>query len=127
MTVIPRKACMECRRLVYTYAETPRCIECTAECCDCRYDPLARVKCNSAFDLVTRGSLKVCVSHYKHLQRYCKTCGEPRPKGNSKLSFDNWYYCKVHRPHVNTQKAVVIHAIGNYLYPDVLQKIISLL
>ena len=127
MTVIPRKACIECSRLVYTYAETPRCIECTAECCAYSYDPLARVKCNSAFDLVTRGSFKMCVSHYKHLQRYCRQCGTPRPKGDSKLSFDNWYYCQAHIPHADTQKVAVIHAIGKCICHDVLQKIISLL
>ena len=126
--MIPEKVCIDCDETINTFATFPRCKHCTMSKCAFRHTPdsLNRIYCNHMVDLIFRDDQIMCIGHYKKLQKFCRICGSPK-KFKDHLSYDNWYYCDLHKPKVAYRNKVIKDILSPYLCNDSLDIIIRLL
>lgn len=126
--VCKRCTTCDCKTVVLDWNTTPQCSICTTKSCSLSFMPNCnnRYQCNNLGSLISRDGHSVCMAHYKKLQQHCRVCGHPAIPGDS-LSYDDWYYCKHHKPPSHEQVKVVDKLLSPVLNQDCIHAICKFL
>lgn len=111
------KSCTTCNSCIQTLADEPYCIGCVTNKCELKHIKIPLNRCNNVLDCVKRDNKVMCIGHYKYLQKHCKVCGTPKLKYDT-LSYDDWYYCKLHKPKTNEQTQIISRLFCDLLDDD---------
>ena len=119
---------LSCTGTSFSIATTPLCYTCVkTRCMDNMLQNVdGRRNCNAVCDIVCRGGESRCLGHHLNLLKHCRVCGNPRPRENNSVAYDNWYYCSAHQPSVQTQTTSIFQALHKHLPNDVIRHICTL-
>jgi hypothetical protein len=128
--ILASRRCTRCNTKTTVLKDNshPLCSLCVPKFCELSYLPNCdnRMACNNLSECITRDGHVLCYAHYKKLQQHCRSCGHPAAYGDS-LSYDNWYYCSLHKPSPQEQSKVVHRCFESVLDRDCIQTICEFL
>ena len=124
---LPRVLCTNCNTYTFSFATVPYCNTCISKHCAMKNHPdcYGLYRCNNIADYIIRNDSKYCIGHYKFMQKFCKRCGDPKALGG-KLSYDDYYYCSIHKPRIENRNICVHLCLKNNLPRELICSIIKL-